>query len=111
MLLASTIGESIVPVLRASRSAFLLVAALSPVGCGGDDSAGAGGGSGGGPIFNMGAGGATVAPPPPPSAFTDSDVGSYAVGEPIMNVPSGISIAGQMGSGCDLMVGVVRDFK
>jgi fibro-slime domain-containing protein len=111
MLLVSTICESTVSVSGSSRSAFVLIAALLFAGCGDDTQAGGTGGSGGGPVFYMPGGATSVPAPPPPSAFTDSDVGSYAVGEPVTTLPAGISITGQMGSGCDLMVGIVRDFK
>lgn len=111
MLLASTIGESVVLVLRPSRCALLLAAAFISAGCGSDEPASQGGGSAGGPVFYQPGGETTVPAPPPPSAFTDSNVGSYAVGDPVTNLPAGISVAGQMGSGCELMVGLVRDFK
>ena len=112
MLLASTIGESTVPVLRSPWSALLLVAASFTVGCSDDTQANATGGTGGALVFIQPEGGASVPPPPPPAAFKQSDVGSYAVGNAVTSVPTGISSAGQMnGAGCDLMVGVVRDFK
>jgi fibro-slime domain-containing protein len=113
MLLATTIGEFKVSP-RWSWGVFMLLSALLPAACGGDDKAGEGGGSGGGVIFNQGDGGgpgATVPSPPPDSQFTKADVGSYAVGQEVQGVPTGIASAGQMGQGCDVMVGVVRDFK
>jgi fibro-slime domain-containing protein len=113
MLLAPTIGESTVRALRCWASSFLVSTALFSVACSDDTTAGSGGGSGGQLIFNQNGGASSVPPPPPPNEFVDSDVGSYGVGQEVMNVPSGISSAGQggNGSGCELMVGVVRDFK
>lgn len=113
MLLASTADVSISR-WRPALGVFLLFPLLSLAACGGGDEGAAGGGTGGQLIFMQpdgAAAGASVPPPPPDSAFTKSNIGAYALGNPVQNLPSGISIGQHGAANCDVMVGVVRDFK
>src|SRR5437762_901839 len=115
MLLALPTDEFEIP-NRRSYWGVLSFLLLLPLACSGDDASGATGGTGGALIFNHpdgAAAGASVPPPPPDSAFKKADIGSYALGTPIENLPAGPLSAGQngSGSGCDVMIGIVRDFK
>jgi fibro-slime domain-containing protein len=59
---------------------------------------------------------AAVAPPadaallPSPGDFTKADVGGYKLGDPIGKDPGSVSVPGGS-NGCNIIVGVVRDFK
>jgi fibro-slime domain-containing protein len=48
---------------------------------------------------------------PAPSDFTMTDVGGYKLGDPIGKDSPVVSIPGGSGGGCNIIVGVVRDFK
>ena len=99
-----------------------MLAAVAPfiAGCGSDDGDGAGGSpvagnSQTGTLFATGVGGGSGGGPSTgsgniPSNFIPADMGAYALGDPIKG--DGVMNTGVSGDdGCNLLVGVVRDFK
>jgi fibro-slime domain-containing protein len=104
--------------IRRAAAASVTLAAAALVGaCGGGSensqgSAGSGGsaGDGGGNLFGGGGAGTNVSVPPD-SAFIPADIGSYALGNAIEG--QGVGDTGLAGGedGCNVLVGVVRDFR
>lgn len=105
--------------LRSAAAAYVTLAAAALItGCGGSGGDGGqgstgGGGStaqGGGDLFGGSGGGSSVSVPPD-SEFVQADVGSYALGEAIQG--QGVGDTGVDGGddGCNVLVGVVRDFR
>ncbi|MFO0591917.1 MAG: fibro-slime domain-containing protein [Polyangiaceae bacterium] len=82
---------------------------------GASDSGGAGtGGDTGGTLFGTGGGGGSggmTSSLPPNVTFVPSDMGSYGLGDPIgADGAANTGVTGN-GDGCNILVGVVRDFK
>lgn len=111
------------PGRRRAAALLLCAAALAApaAGCGGGgdgngDEGGSGGGSGagadgGGNLFGGSAGAGPGATVPPDADFVAADKGAYALGDEIDG--NGVGNTGVAGGddGCNVLVGVVRDFK
>jgi fibro-slime domain-containing protein len=84
-------------------------------GGGGSDATSAGGAAGNTSLgINFGSvdGGSRSGVVPAPAAFTPADTGGYALGIPIAgDGATDTGLRGQTAQGCDVLVGVVRDFK
>jgi fibro-slime domain-containing protein len=86
----------------------------SGTGTGGQSSVGGSGGSDGGFVFTPGAGApGTPIPVPVPADFVPGEFGGYKLGDPVTaQTPTGGGASrADGGAGCDVLVGVVRDFK
>src|SRR5262249_11892163 len=92
-------------------SAYLISAlALFMSACGNSsqaESRASGSGAGGSGIISTGRGGGSRIPPT--ADFTMTETGGFKRGDPITG--QGVMDAGLNGSGCGIVVGVVRDFK